>query len=114
MDGWSNGVLRGRESSSADLLGWAREKILILPPRVIVLLSEKGRDSHSDGWTDLTHGARSAKGGRGRGRVGLAQLVVNGRDKHISKTEVSAFGIAYFAISSLVKAFRYFTQVTFN
>ncbi len=64
--------------SSADLFGWACEKILILPPRVVVLLSEKGRDSHLDGWMDLAHGARSAKGGRGRGRVGLAQLVVDG------------------------------------
>ncbi len=49
----------------ADLFGQAREKILILPPRVVVLLSEKGRDSHSDGWMDLVRGARSAKGGRG-------------------------------------------------
>ncbi len=32
----------------------------------------------TDGQTDLACGARSAKGGRGRGRIGLAQLVVDG------------------------------------
>ncbi len=84
-DGRSNGALQERESSSADLFRWAREKILILLLRVVVLLSEKGRDSRSDGQMDLTRGARSAKGGRGRGHVGLVQLVVDGRDKCISK-----------------------------
>ncbi|MCP4605270.1 MAG: hypothetical protein GY847_32925 [Proteobacteria bacterium] len=68
-DGRSNGVLRERESGSADLFGWAREKILILLPRVVVLLSEKGRDSRSDGWMDLACGARSVKGGQGRGCI---------------------------------------------
>ncbi len=37
--------------SSADLFRWVCEKILILPPRVVVL-PEKGRDSRSDGQTD--------------------------------------------------------------
>ncbi len=74
-DGW--GHCGERESSSADLFRWgAREATDFLLLKLVVL-PEKGRDSRSDGQTDLVRGARSAKGRRRRGRIGLAQLVVN-------------------------------------
>ncbi len=65
MDGWSNG------GSSADLFRRAREKILILLLRVVVLLSEKEKrpggspGARTDGQMDVSHMQREGRGADG-------------------------------------------------
>ncbi len=59
---------RSREQFGRPIWTGAREDTDFLLPKLVVL-PEKGRDSRSDGWMDLMHGARSMKGGWGRGHA---------------------------------------------